>query len=121
MARKPKRPQPILTEEQKSYREVIRTLRQYLEDAELNLEHAIKRCKHVIDGERDDHAHCIICGEGFGWWCPNSPDHVCHRESEWEDGKDTGIVQLVTGELVKPPREPDNFMCCFCDMDDERK
>jgi len=23
-------------------------------------------------------AICLVCGTDFGWWCPESPDHICH-------------------------------------------
>lgn len=22
-------------------------------------------------------AHCLICMQSFGWYCPDSPDHIC--------------------------------------------
>ena len=25
-------------------------------------------------------AYCAVCGKDFGWWCPKSPDHLCHYE-----------------------------------------
>ncbi len=32
----------------------------------------------------DESAYCDICEEDFGWWCPDSIDHVC--EYRQEDG-----------------------------------
>ena len=23
-------------------------------------------------------AICAVCNKSFGWWCPKSPDHLCH-------------------------------------------
>jgi len=27
-------------------------------------------------------AQCLICFESFGWYCPDSPDHLCHYEDK---------------------------------------
>lgn len=68
-------------------------------------------------------AYCLICGYDFGWWCPASPDSVCHYHSD-ENGK----VELITGESVDFPKdeyydpEYESSDCClFCGDPDERK
>lgn len=33
-------------------------------------------CKHHIV-RFGGAARCQICGQDFGWWCPNAPDHFC--------------------------------------------
>jgi len=30
-------------------------------------------------------AVCSVCGQSFGWWCPNSPDHLCHYSKSDDD------------------------------------
>lgn len=39
------------------------------------LKHDCKCYEHIIN--KNDCAVCDVCGEYFGWWCPESPDHVC--------------------------------------------
>lgn len=56
-----------------------------------NIEEELKTDKWASTG-----AICLVCGKNFGWWCPKSPDHVCHY-SETEDH------------------------CDYCGMSDERK
>jgi hypothetical protein len=48
---------------------------------------------------------CWICGKDFGWYCPDSPDHICDYHYNGEDGN-VGY-------------NPD---CCkYCHQPDERK
>lgn len=42
-------------------------------------------------------AYCKACGKDFGWWCPESPDHICHYD------------------------KGDSDQCDFCGMPSERK
>lgn len=30
-------------------------------------------------------ALCAVCGKSFGWWCPKSPDHICHYSKSEDD------------------------------------
>ncbi len=76
--------------------------------------------KQLADKWMSEGAHCLICNEGFGWRCKESPDGVCHYFTE--DGK----VELITGELVSPPPEHDveyesDDDCLWCGLPDERK
>lgn len=81
----------------------------------------IKRtCTHNIVGKKDSSARCDICGSYFGWWCPESKDHVCHYESEH------GIVELIDGTAVSVPKDHDpdyecDDWCIFCGNPEERK
>ena len=43
-------------------------------------------------------AYCLICGQSFGWWCPESPEHYCS---------------------YKKSKNPDD--CDYCHMPSERK
>ena len=48
-------------------------------------------------------AHCLICLESFGWYCPDSPDHLCHYED-------------------KPyPKTGSPEICIYCGYPGERK
>ena len=57
----------------------------------LNIEEELKKDKWASTG-----AYCFVCGRSFGWWCPSSPDHLCHYEDH-------------------------NEFCKYCGMPDERK
>jgi hypothetical protein len=49
-------------------------------------------------------AVCADCDKGFGWFCPQSPDHACHYFSEkGENVNGRPAVRLHTGELVAVP------------------
>jgi hypothetical protein len=43
-----------------------------------------RECQHEIIEykvtEDCSSAHCRICNEPFGWWCPKSPDNLCHYD-----------------------------------------
>jgi len=37
-----------------------------------------RECQHpIVLGEKDSSAQCEVCGKWLGWWCPDSPNHVC--------------------------------------------
>jgi hypothetical protein len=42
-------------------------------------------CKVHTVRRSGDSAYCANCGEHLGWWCPKSPDHLCHYppDDEW--------------------------------------
>lgn len=72
-------------------------------------------------------AHCLICGKSSHiWYCPKSPDHVCHYDSR-KDEADRLYVELYNGKrFYKLPEDhdPDNESddwCIFCGYPDERK
>jgi hypothetical protein len=77
-------------------------------------------CPHRLSGK--DSLRCDVCGRGFGWRCPESPDGVCHYYTE-EDGK----IHLIDGRKVDvpdkdhdPQYETDDS-CLFCREPSERK
>jgi hypothetical protein len=53
------------------------------------------------DQWRSDGAHCEGCGRDFGWYCPDSPKHICDYEYE--------------------PGRFNSDDCIHCHMPDERK
>lgn len=75
-----------------------------------------KECKHeyVIETGYES-AVCEICGKDLGWWCPESPNHVCeyygvHRG--WYHTNHTGI---------RPPEWYNEDDCIYCHQPEERK
>lgn len=82
----------------------------------------IRTCKHetIIKEGSYEGAVCDTCGSGFGWYCPESPDHTCHYNSV------NGLVTLIDGRTVPIPEEHDpdyesDDSCIFCGEPDERK
>lgn len=86
---------PKLTKEQAILKAKIEKLQQQIRSLSAELGKTASRCEkvggHVIvprDLEIDEKlktdkwastsASCLICGLDFGWWCPKSPDHICH-------------------------------------------
>jgi len=45
-----------------------------------NIEEELKKDEWACTG-----AYCIICRESLGWWCPKSPDHLCHYSKSDDD------------------------------------
>ena len=94
------------------------------------------RCKHNIIhinpfphvGENGS-AACEDCNIEFGWWCPDSPDHVCHYHTHEVEGylltaravelvDDTEyIIHDYQGDLKYENADD----CVFCHEPDERK
>lgn len=81
-------------------------------------------CTHelLVETSHDkDGVWCEECHRGFGWWCPESPDHACHYHTHH------GMVELANGDLIEPPDtwegpESENYdMCIYCGDPDERK
>lgn len=75
-------------------------------------------------------AECDICelgsefDEDLGWFCPDSPDHLCHYFSQ--EHNQQRCVELLSGQLHplslnhKREWETDD-QCIFCGNPDERK
>jgi len=36
---------------------------------------------HVAEQVPGESAQCAVCDERLGWWCPDSPDHICHYDN----------------------------------------
>ena len=108
---------PELTEEQKELKVEIERLEKLKRNIQEKLNRAKYYCSKIghvvvprnlnIDEELKTDiwactgAYCLVCGNlgGLGvitWWCPKSPDHLCH----------------YTGT---------NEFCDYCGMPDERK
>lgn len=41
-------------------------------------------CEHGQLTNVRESARCDHCGERLGWWCPNSPDHLCHYTENYD-------------------------------------
>ena len=145
MSRKHRVSTPVLTPEQQKYKDGLAMLLKECDDAKKTYQEARKLCAHVIYrdgyGEYDPKgdggsAVCAVCGAGFGWWCPDSPDHACHyftigspERTEFDDDDEVperlGLVRLLTGALVVPPEHDADYEtddgCLWCGQPDERK
>jgi hypothetical protein len=128
---------PALTPEQAQYKADVESAEQAIEDAEKYLANLLTKCKHVlpklsqpmidllrIHDPRSwdwDRATCMICSDGFGFRCPDSPDSVCHYFTD-----DEGRVKLIDGSRIPAPAEHDREYettdsCIFCGAPEERK
>jgi ribonuclease HI len=105
---------------------LISLLTHYNENHESLEVHLTNTCRHRIEFEEteDDDgsygAHCVICDEYFGHYCPGSPDHTCHYQTH--DNK----ITLITGEEIEAPEDHDSRyeswdMCIYCGGPEERK
>jgi hypothetical protein len=107
--------------------------RKKLRELHEEIRHLKSGCTHEVAVQKPriirgvpyySHASCMGCSEDFGWYCPKSPDHVCHYFS------DDDQVELITGIKVPIPviedydHDPkyETFdSCLFCGHPDERK
>jgi hypothetical protein len=55
------------------------------------------RCQHVVDKTKTGSTKCKICGESFGWHCPQSKDSACHYLTEYDEQRDLRYILLVDG------------------------
>lgn len=113
----PKKPE--LTPEQEAFKLRLLQVKTAVKFAQAELDRLRDTCPHMIVS-RHESAYCAVCGEGFGWSCPNSPDKCCHYYTV------KGFVELINGEKVKPADDHDsNFetddSCIFCGDPEERK
>lgn len=102
------------------YRKKLRELKSKLHAAQKEYDVHLKTCDHNITKGQYGGAECTECEKSFGWWCPNSHDHVCHYPNEIKPLK--GRIKLINGvdsnmdlsgygrELV----EVNNDNCIFC-------
>ena len=77
-----------------------------------------RSCTHSFN-KGADAARCTICGADFGWQCADSPDGVCHYDT------DQGKVRLIDGTVVDMPANHDpefetEDSCIFCGDPSER-
>tara|TARA_B100001778_G_scaffold330827_1_gene334022 strand:- start:38991 stop:39323 length:333 start_codon:yes stop_codon:yes gene_type:complete len=80
-------------------------------------------CEHRIRRfNSSSSAQCDVCGTHFGWFCPKSPDSVCHYETNEES-----MIELIDGNLSKPgahwngQKYETDDCCVFCGAPEERK
>lgn len=70
----------LLTPQQTTLRDSIRLAFDRRRDADVQYQELRQQCNsHVFVNVSDD-AHCAVCGQNGGWYCPDSPDHVCHYD-----------------------------------------
>lgn len=95
-----------------------------------------KECKHeyVIETGYES-AICSICGKDLGWWCPESPNHICEYYGNHDSGrrvpkasvKDFTKVEPITwdttGNYVWSYEGEwyDGDDCIYCHQPEERK
>ena len=90
-----------LTQSQLKLRNDIREAKHELNVGKLKLSGLLQRChKHVAEKHHDG-ATCAVCTLDLGWWCPDSPDHVC--------------------DYSQPDGSYDEDQCRFCGDPEERK
>jgi len=113
-----------LTPEQNAHKSRIDALYASIGKLEDELTELIGQCRHVFDDGKDEFGHdmaqCLVCGESFGWYCPKSPDHVCHY---WSND---GWLVLIDGTEAMVPEGHDSTCessdsCIFCGQPEERK
>jgi hypothetical protein len=93
------------------------------------------KCYHEIVEAPGDYGGsiCKVCGyrRFEEWYCPDSPDHICHYRSEFDLGKRLRYVISVNREKIyltkkytkdfgQDMRESDDW-CIFCGNPEERK
>jgi hypothetical protein len=73
-----------LTTEQQRQKIVIREAREALAEAASALSRLLRLHRHLpVEGSFSG-AECAICEEDLGWWCPDSPHHLCvYKDSEF--------------------------------------
>lgn len=102
------------------------TLKEKLKDAKLKLVSAQQyynrlklSCVHPISRmiKHENKATCDICGDSYGVWCDQSPDHACHYVWEIEET----YITLCDGSDYHPMikditkyTESEEDICIFC-------
>lgn len=119
-----------------SQRVALKMLRNDLIKIQQNIGKIESNCKHKLiqfgatpKFKHEGSAKCEDCDRFFGWWCPNSPDKMCHYQTYEIQGflLNARAVELVDGTEhiiynydVNPEYENDDD-CLFCHEPDERK
>lgn len=103
-----------------------------------------KEKRHIHKIRRDDpgdcaDAVCVTCDENFGWYCPRSPDHVCHYESYPVDNPDNDDQRDVDRYVISARQKGVRYYlpwdytvrecyenetddhCIYCEQPEERK
>lgn len=101
-----------MTDDQMILKEKIQTSRAILKEAQSNFDKLVHTCSHYvkpIKNYRESESNsvkCEICGEYLGWYCPESPNHVCDYEHYDEE---------MGGRYI------DEDSCIYCGHPEERK
>lgn len=88
-----------LSASQEEKKQAIEAAREAVSNAQEFLDSLESNCEHLMMKVHDS-AHCAICDNYFGWWCPDSKDHQCHYNDEEDPMRDD---------------------CLFCHQPEERK
>lgn len=117
-------------------RVALKMLRTQLAEIQQKIGEIKRNCKHIIievgaEPQYGWHgsALCEDCDVDFGWWCPNSPDHVCHYITHEIEGYllTARAVELVDGtehiihDYQGDPEYENYDNCVFCHDPDERE
>ena len=91
-------------------RDKIANARELLDRTQVNLGSLLVACTHRVVRSAQDGmaARCLVCGAGFselGWYCPDSPTHLCCYEQALPDG----------------PVQVNEDSCIYCGQPEERK
>lgn len=87
-------------------------------------------CKHtIVQTKSYGGAYCKDCNTNYGWWCPDSPDHLCHYHTHEVEGYllTARAVELVDDteyiihDYQGDPKYENADDCVFCHEPDERK
>ncbi len=96
--------------------------------------HEIVRRSRAPSSDGPDGARCVNCGDwgeigqDFGWYCEDSPDHLCHYFSTYDYDKRRCSVKSVNGEVIylskkhtRSKIQESRDWCIFCGEPEERK
>lgn len=81
-------------------------------------------CPTEFIEQRGMSAFCSICGRSYGWYCPDSPDHVCHPEYELDEENGKFTLKLHNGKTYQMTarwQQTYGNDCVFCNQPEERK
>lgn len=90
----------MLNEDQKRLKREILEAKEEMIATANDYHELLNKCEHSIV-KRNESAICEVCNKNFGWWCPDSPGHMC----DYSDGSDMNFSEN----------------CLFCGQPDERK
>jgi hypothetical protein len=74
-----------LTEAQQAQRQAIALAKARLYDAHKVYGALLRECKCVAVKGVFGGAHCAICKNDMGWWCPKSKNHRCSYTMNYSD------------------------------------
>lgn len=119
-----------------SQRVILKMLRRDLVEIQQKIGNIESNCKHNLiqfgaepKFNHEGSARCEDCDRYFGWWCPKSPDNMCHYHTYKVEGflLTARAVELVDGtehileDYDGEPRFETDDDCLFCHDPDERK